>query len=392
VAAHPVPVPDPSHTDMTDSRRTNRLQILASLGVTGRVADEILAADSLPYDRGVAAEVTLPLDDEPLVDAWRGYVDEARSGGVFDTLKRHLVQLRFPVRAGMSDDDAYRLATRRGDVGAADAFGDGLTLRRPDALALTVPTTMAGGVPLLVAGDRADFVLLVQALTGRNEPVDVPEAMGACLVKGLNNWSRVAAYRAAWTARTGESDDGAWAAEFQQLIPQKALYQDRLIILSRGPYSATPATAAGLSEGEWLGQSLAIRREHELTHYFTYRVFGSMRTHVVDELVADFVGLVRGFGGYRAELALRFLGLEAFPAYRTGGRLEHYRGTWSDEAFAAVQALAVRAARNLETLAATALPSSDDLNGLGQLTLGLVTLTIEELASDQLPSLLSSTS
>ena len=62
---------------------------------------------------------------------------------------------------------------------------------------------------------------------------------------------------------------------------------------------------------------------------FTYRVFGSMRSHVVDELVADFVGLARGFGGYRADLALRFLGLEAFPAYRTGGRLEHYRGSLS---------------------------------------------------------------
>jgi hypothetical protein len=377
---------------MDDSRRRHRQQILASLGVTGPVADEVLAADSLPYDRDVAAAVTLPIADEPLVGTWRGYVDEARSSGAFETLKRHLVQLRFPVRAGMSDDDAYRRATRRGDFGAADAFGDGLTLRRPGAVELTVPATMTGGVPLVVAGDRADFVLLVQALTGRNEPIDVPDAMGACLVKGLNNWSRVAAHRAAWTSRTGQSDADAWAAEFQQLIPQKALYQDRLIILSRGAYSATPAAATGLSNAEWLGQSLAIRREHELTHYFTYRVFGSMRTHVVDELVADFVGLVRGFGGYRAELALRFLGLEAFPAYRAGGRLEHYRGALSDDGFAAVQALAVRAARNLETLAATALPASDDLEGLGRLTLGLVTSTVEELASSELPSRLSSTS
>jgi hypothetical protein len=372
---------------MTDSRRHHRLQLLASFGVTGAVADEVLDADTLPYDRDAAAAVTLPLEDEPLADDWRGYVDAARTGGVFDTLRRHLVQLRFPVQAGMSDADAYRRATRRGDFTAAEEFTRGLELRRPDALDLTVPATMAGGVPVLVTGDRGDFVLLVQALTGRNEPIDVPDAMGACLVKGLNNWSRVAAYRAAWTRRTGESDEASWATAFQALIPQKALYQDRLIILSRGPYSATPAAATGLSEAEWLGQSLAIRREHELTHYFTYRVFGSMRSHVVDELVADFVGLVRGFGGYRADLALRFLGLEGFPSYRDGGRLEHYRGTLSDEAFAAVQALAVRAARNLETLSATALPASDDLEGLGRLTLGLVTRTIEELASPDLPAI-----
>jgi hypothetical protein len=377
---------------MTAIRHARRLNILRDFGLPDTVAADVVAADTAPYARSeVTAERALPLADEPLVDAWRGYVDEARSRGVFDTLRRHLVQLRFPVLAGMSDDDGYRRATRRGDFTSADAVAPGLQLRRPDALELTVPATMAGGVPVLVTGDRSDFVLLVQALTGRNEPIDVPEAMGACLVKGLNNWSRVAAYRDAWSRQTGESDDAAWASEFQRLIPQKSLYQDRLIILSRGPYSATPAAATGLSEGEWLGQSLAIRREHELTHYFTYRVFGSMRSHVVDELVADFVGLVRGFGAYRADLALRFLGLEAFPAYRTGGRLEHYRGSLSDDAFAAVQALAVRAAHNLEALAASTLPSSDDLEGLGRLTLGLVTLTVEELASPDLPALLSDT-
>jgi hypothetical protein len=56
-------------------------------------------------------------------------------------------------------------------------------------------------------------------LTGRNEPIEVPDAMGACLVKGLNNWSRVAAYRANWSRATGESNDEAWASEFQKLIP-----------------------------------------------------------------------------------------------------------------------------------------------------------------------------
>jgi hypothetical protein len=291
----------------------------------------------------------------------------------------------------MSADDAYRRATRRGDFAAADAFAPGLELRRPEALELTIATTMAGGVPVLVAGDRADFVLLVQALTGRNEPIEVPDAMGACLVKGLNNWSRVAAYRANWSRATGESNDEAWASEFQKLIPRKELYQDRLVILSRGPYSATSHVATGLAELEWLDRSVAIRREHELAHYFTYRVFGSMRSHVVDELVADFVGLSIGYGAYRADLALRFLGLEAFPAYRAGGRLEHYRGTppLSDDAFAAVQKLTVRAAHNLEALAGVSGPPPGNLDATGRLTLGLVTLTIEELASADLPALVS---
>lgn len=373
---------------MDEARRSRRLRLLESSGANAAVAQELVEYDSLPYARdNASALIDLPMADEPLVATWRDYADEARSRGVFETLKRHLVQLRFPVERGISDTDAYRRATRRGDFDAASEIGRELVLHDPASLHLTVPATMAGGVPVLVAGDRRDFVLLVQALTSRNEPDDVPDAMGACLVKGLNNWSHVAAYRADWTARSGESDDAAWATEFQRLVPQKSLYQDRLILLSRGHYSATPASAAGLSDAEWLGTSLAIRREHEVTHYFTYRVFGTMRSHVVDELVADFMGLALGYGGYRADLALRFLGLEDFPRYRNGGRLEHYRGSLSDAAFATVQALTVRAARQLEAFAGVHLPAADDLKRLGELTLALISLSLEELASDDLATL-----
>jgi hypothetical protein len=54
-----------------------------------------------------------------------------------------------------------------------------------------------------------------------------------------------------------------------------------------------------------------------------------------------------------------------------------------------IQALTVRAANNLETLAAASLPATDDLEGFGRLTIQLVTRTIEELASDRLPALLA---
>lgn len=368
---------------MSDPRRDRRIERLRAHGASDRTTAEILAYDPLPYARTDAVP-PLPLEDEPMAAAWRGYAAEARSEGAAATLARHLVQLRFPVRAGISETDEYRRATRRGEAAAADPFQPGLEWRDPASISMEVAATMAGGVPVIVAGDRADFVALVQALTGRNEPIEVPDAMGACLVKGLNNWSRIADLRAAWTARTGESDDAAWAVEFQQVVPRKDLYQDRIVVLSRGPYSATPAAAAGYGAGAWLDRSLAIRREHELTHYFTYRVFGSMRSHVVDELVADFIGLAIGGDGYRADLALRFLGLENFPAYRPGGRLEHYRGdpALSDDAFAVVQRLVVGAARNLEALAERAKPSPHDLAALGRLTVGLVSSTIEELASE----------
>jgi hypothetical protein len=83
----------------------------------------------------------------------------------------------------MSQEDAYRDATRKGRVAEADAFVPGLTLTHPEHVELAICPTMAGRVPVIVAGDREDFVALVQALTDRNEPVPVPAAVGACIVK-----------------------------------------------------------------------------------------------------------------------------------------------------------------------------------------------------------------
>lgn len=366
---------------MSTSRLERRLRSLDAFGAPPATAQEIVACDTLPYAPDAGAPVTLPLPDEPLADAWADYVEEARQDGVETTLKRHLVQLRFPVQAGISDTDDYRAATRRGDVTAATAFGEGLALRSPETLELAVVESMAGRVPVLVAGDRSDFVALVQALTARNEPVDVPDAMGACLVKGLNNWSRVAAYRRNWASSAG-NDAAAWAEEFKRLVPRKDLYQDRVVLLSRGPYSAVPAADVGLEDDAWRALSVAIRREHELTHYLTYRVFGSMRSHVVDEIVADFIGLSLGYGHYRADLAARFFGLES-ARFRPGGRLAHYLGEppLSPGAFEVVQALTRSALANLEAMAREHPVSSGDLAFVGRLSLALAGLTIEELAA-----------
>ena len=70
---------------------------------------------------------------------------------------------------------------------------------------------------------RGDFVMLVRALTARNEPEVVPEAMGACLVKGLADWERVGAYRSAWERRLGRAaSEEEWSAEMAaNLAPRK---------------------------------------------------------------------------------------------------------------------------------------------------------------------------
>ena len=67
--------------------------------------------------------------------------------------------------------------------------------------------------------------------------------------------------------------------------------------------------------------------EHECAHYLTKRVTGSMSNNLLDELLADYVGIVAAAGTYRGDWALEFLGLEDYPAYRNGARLQNYRGS-----------------------------------------------------------------
>lgn len=366
---------------------TFREQVLADCGASAEVTAELLAYTDNPYRASENAPETLPLDDEAHLEAWIEYEQEAGELGAFAALEKRLVQLNFPIREGISDEDPYRRATRKGDLSGAQAYAPGLELRQPDDVELTIYATIAGRIPVIVAGDRDDFVALVRACSGRNEPIPVPGSMGACFITGFNNWDRIAAYRRRWEADLLQPpDDAAWNEEFRSLVPRKQLYQDRFIILSRGPYSAVGFAETGFAEAEWLDHSLLIRREHEFTHYFTYRVFGRIRSNALDELIADFNGLVRAFGTYRADLALRFLGLESFPRFRAGGRLGDYRGDppLSNEAFEVLQSLSHHSVENLARLADQRGELLRSLEGLATVTYTVARLTLEELASNEM--------
>ncbi|MEW5986219.1 MAG: hypothetical protein AB1791_06265 [Chloroflexota bacterium] len=327
--------------------------------------------------------------DEPHVVVWREYARQAQARGVWPVLSERLPQLWFPIQTGVSQTTAYRAATRQGAAVRGTDGATGLALRRPDELRLLIHPTVAGSIPVLIAADRADFVALVQAFTRQNEPEFVPDSMGACLVSGYNNWDRIHAYRRQWAEAIADGRaDVEWPAEWKRLQSQKHIYQDRFIILSDGPYSGVPAAVMGLSETEWNHLSLVIRLEHECAHYFTKRVFGVIRHHVYDEILADYAGLVAAEGHFRADRFLLFMGLEAFPAYRQGGRLQNYRGPLSDEAFVALQSLVRAAAVNLARFDEEC---GRRLHREGQKALvwsAIASLTLAELASEEAMGLL----
>jgi hypothetical protein len=356
-----------------------RRRVLADAGAGADVVEEVLAYDHNPFDVGRLDTIDLPLADEPHLDAWREYAADAARMGVLPALADRIVQLRFPVEPGISQAEAYRAATRRGVRPPGSAR---LVLEHPESLSLVLHPTMAGHVPILRTGSRRDFVTLVHACSCRNEPDPVPDSMGACIVVGLNNWDRVARHRRRLEeARGAPMTEAEWSAAFKELVPRKEQYQDRFIILSSAAYSGVPASEVGLGEDEWLARSIAIRLEHECTHYFTLRAFGVMRSNLLDEFVADFAGLAYAFGRYDARLFLRFLGLEAYPSCREGGRIGLYLGTppLSPAAAGVVRLLVVRAAQQVEAYTA-----GRDLGVAAErmaMVAALAGLTLEELAS-----------
>jgi hypothetical protein len=287
-----------------------------------------------------------PLEDEPHVATWERYAAEAGNNGVYETLSRHLVQFAFPIRAGIRESESYRAVTLRGADRRLFPDATGLRLRHPEAMALFLQQTAVGRIPVLLVPDREDFVDVVRALSRRNEPVPIPASMGACTIQGYNNWQRISEYRSRWEEAYPESE---WNDEFIAFREMRELYQDCFIVLSKGAYSGVEGRDIGMDDDAWIERSHLIRLHHECAHYVTRRLFGSMRNHLLDELLADYAGIVAAFGAYSSDLFLRFIGLEDFPFYRSGGRMENYLGDppLSAHAFVMLQKVVVTASANL---------------------------------------------
>ncbi len=329
---------------LTDEERA---ELWRSLGATPEETQELLRYAQSDFDLS-RAPARFPLADEPFVAAWSGYAEEAQHVGVWACLRDRLVQLRFPIEAGISESATYRAATRRGIWPAPEQRG--LELARPADLRLFLASTPVGRVPVILAAVREDFLSLVRALAHRNEPQPILDSVGATIIGGYNNWHRVAALRAEWEASDPTGSPLAWAARWREIVSDPSLYQDRFILLGSGPYSGVAATDLGLDAAEWTTRSIAIRLEHECAHHFTRRALGSMRNRLFDELIADYLGIVAAVGRFRADWLVHFLGLEQHPAYRPAGRLDEYRGNLDDGSFRVLCAAVVRCARNLEAI------------------------------------------
>lgn len=259
--------------------------------------------------------------DEPFIESWEGYVANHGEGEAFQLLRTCYPQLHFPIEEGINKTQDYIDAVLKGKLRSIDGKSL-LGLNRPANLTIQLHRSIAGKVPVLLVPDEQDFSRIIQCLLYRNNPTPIPSSMGALLVNGVNNWDRIHALKRKWLL---DNPMETWANEFSKhILPTPDLYKDKLIVLSTKPYSNVSADCLGLTDTEWAAYSLSIRLEHECAHLYTLKRFGSASNNLHDELIADYVGISKTIGSYNTEWMLAFMGLEEYPNYRKGARLENY--------------------------------------------------------------------
>jgi hypothetical protein len=274
----------------------------------------------------------LPLADDSTISWWRQLI-EATPGGVvqgvelLEALQSVLPQLRLPQVPGISRSDLYRRLVLRGEQAnpaELPAAGPEPLWQEIGSLKLWLVPHPGGAMPVLHTPNGADFLLLVQALAHRGEPVTLADGVHAQAVSGLIHWGLI-----------------------RQFGPKS---RAKLILLHQAPYGSVNASEVPGCPGEarWLEASTILRLEHELTHLATKRLLGEMRLNLLDELIADCMGMVAALGFFDARLFGRCLGLEQAGQPHPGGRWNSYvRGLSAVDAKQAL-ALTMQRAQELE--------------------------------------------
>lgn len=267
----------------------------------------------------------LPLAPEPELAWWielLGNDPGAQRQGepVRAALVQSLPQLRLPQASGISSSDLYKALVLRGE----DHESEPPQWQQSEALQLWIAPHPCGAMPVLQTPSWDDFALLVRALAHRAEPVPLADGVHAQAISGLIHWGLI--------ERLGRQS------------------RARLIVLHQAPYGSVKArhVPGGLSDAAWLEASTTLRLEHELTHLATKRLLGEMRLNLLDELVADGMGMVAALGGFDAALFGRCLGLGDDDQPIAKGRwLSYTKELSADESTQAV-ALVMARARELQ--------------------------------------------
>lgn len=260
------------------------------------------------------------LSEESDIQFWDEYSKHNDGKNTFDLLKRCYPQLNFPIETGIAKTELYKDFVLRGKTDFTNLTSC-LEIADFEGIKLEFNESIGGKIPTLTIPNQEDFVKIIQSLLHKNNPVEIPSSMGAALINGINNWERLNNIKNNWLAN---NPSGNWYTEFSNVILNKPLYKDKLIVLSTKPYSNVSASKLGLPDDLWISYSASIRKEHEFTHLYTLKKYGLASNNLHDELIADYIGIIKTTGYYNKSWMLNFMGLEEYPKYRRGARLENY--------------------------------------------------------------------
>ena len=273
----------------------------------------------------------MPMEEDPqeeiFAEDWEALIGN-HAGMPWQVLRDMFVELDFPVCKGQSENPELLAAMKQGirPAQAQEAWAPA----EPEKIFVYLQKTPIGRIPVIECGSDKDFIHLQRCLIYRCEPRHVPDSRGATILKNYNNWARIKMHQ-------GGMPD---------VLRRPEYYRDYIILLSHRYYSGVAPEVFGLGDVEWREKSLVLRREHEIAHYLTQRYYHSSKNELHDELIADFMGLTAAFGDYDPAKFFAFLGLENYPDYRKGGRLELYLQT-DEEDISKLGDILMRAAENV---------------------------------------------
>ena len=194
-----------------------------------------------------------------------------------------------PILPSLPLDDEKFLSKWRAAQGDAaikflsELYGRDLNLR--GVIKISFAQTLAGKLPVVDTENHQDFTTLAAWLMNQEEK-PLPQTVNAFTIPA-------------------------------QIHGEK----HRIILLNRAPYSNVAADKLSLTADEWLIKSHVLRLRHESAHYETLRLFGGMKNHALDEILADALGQFAAFGNFDADRQRIFFGLDGD---KCTGRLQFY--------------------------------------------------------------------
>ncbi|MBQ7593816.1 MAG: hypothetical protein IJU48_05625 [Synergistaceae bacterium] len=220
---------------------------------------------------------------------------------------------RFVKQENVNDDESFLISWREWlkNYDAPEILNTKICPKRPvnfanpENITIEIYPSPAGNLPLIIFGDASDFENFIVNLFHKGIRPDNISQMGASFVYGKTQ---------------------------------------RFLVLSKKYYSNTPPEVVGLSPEEWREKSLILRREHECTHYYTKKFYGSASNNLHDELIADFIGVYYAFSCYNHVYFDYFMGIDGTHE----GRLTLYTENLSDNVKKEIAELARRCSLSLE--------------------------------------------